>query len=99
MTDSKDTAPERIRVWPDVDDHFNSAREDWAGGIWDDTDDPKGKPYLRADVAQAMVAAAFKEGMLRAAEIAVNLATRESGRDQEAAEIADAIRAEAEWEK
>ena len=50
-------APERIRVWPDYDDHFSPARHDWTGGIWDDTDDASGIEYIRADLSQAAVEA------------------------------------------
>lgn len=54
-------APDRIRVWPDYNDHFSPARPDWTGGIWDDTDDVNGVEYIRADISQATVEAKLKE--------------------------------------
>lgn len=53
--------PERIKVWPDVNDHFNPPRNDWSGGYWDDTDDPSGTEYFSADIVRAAVAAARVE--------------------------------------
>jgi hypothetical protein len=46
MTD----APERIRVWPDYNDHANPVTNDWSGGYWDATQDPLGIEYRRADL-------------------------------------------------
>jgi DNA repair ATPase RecN len=49
MTDTTHEAPERIRVWPDVNGHFNPARPDWTGGYWDDTNDPLGVEYVHGE--------------------------------------------------
>jgi hypothetical protein len=50
MTD----APERIWVWPDYNDHFNPAKQDWTHGFWDSTEDSRGTEYARADRIEAL---------------------------------------------
>lgn len=49
MSDDLDQEPERIRVWPDYNDHFNPVKEDWSGGYWDDTDDTRGVEYIHGE--------------------------------------------------
>lgn len=41
--------PERISVWPDINDHFNPARSDWTGGYWNNTNDPLGTEYVNGE--------------------------------------------------
>ena len=61
---------------------------------WGEFDRPTCPDDARAAL-KAMLAEAEKRGMLRAAEIAEDRVMGNSGRDQEAVEIAAAIRAEA----
>lgn len=45
-------APHQIRVWPDYNDHTNPVSNDWSGGIWDDTNDPRGISYTKSDLCK-----------------------------------------------
>jgi hypothetical protein len=56
-------APKRIRVWPDYNDHTTPVSADWTGGYWDNTDDPKGTEYIRADLVEAAITRALEEAM------------------------------------
>jgi hypothetical protein len=61
MTDTTHKAPERIKVWPTYDGESN----DWSNGFWNDTEEPIGTLYVRADLVQAAVAAALREAISR----------------------------------
>jgi len=49
-------APERIWVWPDYNDHCIPFKQDWTHGFWDETEDPLGTEYVRADRIKAQAA-------------------------------------------
>ena len=44
--------PDAIRVWPDF-----PAKDNWCGGVWDNSNGPHGVDYIRADPAVILAAA------------------------------------------
>jgi len=87
-------APERIWVWPDYNDHCIPFKQDWTHGFWDETEDPLGTEYVRADRIKAQ--AAEIERLVKERDDAVHLARMRKTFIEEARDERDTFEAKLE---
>ena len=87
-------APKHIRVWPDYNDHTSPVSADWTGGIWDNSDDPKGTEYIRADLVEAAIKRALEGAVLACEDLWIRADNdREEGYDEGLGAAMESIRA------